>query len=86
MAPKQQKTTKISKVNNDNTGITENTNTGTESSAYKKRSLYEHVLKEPDMFMGSVIPAPEQMWVYDQKTDKFSFKNIVFPPDRKSVV
>lgn len=79
MAPKTVKSSKVTLINEPKQ-TKQKVAATSESSAYKKRSLYEHVLKEPDMFMGSIVPAPETMWVYDSVTDKFCYKNVVFPP------
>lgn len=46
---------------------------------YKKRSLHEHILQEPDMFIGSMKLDNLNMHVYDDVTNKIIKKQINIP-------
>ena len=47
---------------------------------YQKKSPREHVLLRPDMYVGSLEPQEEKMWVYDEENDTIVEKMITYSP------
>ena len=47
---------------------------------YQKKSQLEHILLRPDTYIGSVEHDRQQLWVFDNSTQKFDFKWIHFVP------
>merc|ERR1711990_190847 len=52
----------------------------TVEETYKKIDNLEHVLLRPDMYVGSVESVRQNMWIYDQDSDKLVSKEIDFIP------
>lgn len=47
---------------------------------YKKRDMHEAVLKEPDMWMGSIYSDKKELWVYDDIMECMVKKEIEYIP------
>lgn len=47
---------------------------------YQKKSQLEHILLRPDSYIGSIEKNEDKLWVFDQKLDKFVYKNISYVP------
>jgi len=47
---------------------------------YQKLSHYEHVLKRPDTYIGSVEKTTEEMWVWDDEAKNMVFRKVTFVP------
>lgn len=47
---------------------------------YKHKTHHEHILSEPDSYLGSTICSIDEMWVFDKETDKIVLKDITYPP------
>jgi len=47
---------------------------------YQKKSQLEHILLRPDSYIGSIEKNEDKLWVFDEKLDKFIFKNISYVP------
>lgn len=54
--------------------------TKTVEETYKKMSQHEHVLHEPDNYIGSIYPDEINMWIYDEEKNYFVQKTVVIPP------
>ena len=46
------------------------------SKKYQKKSDKEHILDNPDTYIGSIENTEVETWVYDEVKDKIIFKNI----------
>lgn len=47
---------------------------------YKKRDMHEAVLKEPDMWMGSIHLDKKELWVYDDENDCMTKREVEYIP------
>ncbi|ARF09044.1 DNA gyrase/topoisomerase IV [Catovirus CTV1] len=47
---------------------------------YKKRNVHEAVLKEPDMWMGSIHMDKKHLWVYDEDSDVMVNREVEYIP------
>ena len=47
---------------------------------YQKLSQYEHILKRPDSYIGSIEFQKERLWVYNNETEKLEFRDIKYVP------
>ncbi len=53
--------------------MSNSTKDSTEDSTYKKLSILEHVEKLPSLYIGSIEPTNEEIYIYD--TNKIILKN-----------
>ncbi|XP_042857446.1 DNA topoisomerase 2-alpha-like isoform X2 [Penaeus japonicus] len=49
-------------------------------TVYQKKTQLEHILLRPDTYIGSVEYTTEQMWIFDNETDRIVQKEISFVP------
>ncbi len=47
---------------------------------YSKVSQYEHILKRPDIYIGSLEFQKEKLWVFNQKENKLELRDINYVP------
>ena len=47
---------------------------------YQKLSQYEHILKRPDSYIGSIEFQKERLWVFNDQTEKLEFREIKYVP------
>ena len=47
---------------------------------YEKLSQYEHILKRPDMYVGSLEMQKEKLWVFNRETEKLEYREISYIP------
>lgn len=47
---------------------------------YQKKTQLEHILLRPDTYIGSIEHDRQQLWVFDNETQKFDFRWISFVP------
>ncbi|RAO66442.1 uncharacterized protein BHQ10_002454 [Talaromyces amestolkiae] len=47
---------------------------------YQKLTQYEHIIRRPDTYIGSIEKATQQMWVYDSATESMTFREVTFVP------
>ena len=47
---------------------------------YEKLTQYEHILKRPDSYIGSIEFQNENLWVYNSETEKLEFRTIKYVP------
>ena len=47
---------------------------------YQKLTQYEHILKRPDSYIGSIEFQKERLWVYNNETEKLEFRDIKYVP------
>jgi len=47
---------------------------------YKKKSLVEHVLDSPSMYIGCTEIYVQSMWIFDNEKNKISFREVEFSP------
>jgi DNA topoisomerase-2 len=47
---------------------------------YKHKTPHEHILSEPDTYVSSIAPDDINMWVFDDATERFEYRNINIPP------
>ena len=47
---------------------------------YQKVTQYEHILKRPDSYIGSIEFQKERLWVYNSKTEKLEFREVKYVP------
>ena len=52
----------------------------TVEEVYQKLSQYEHILKRPDSYIGSIEFQKERMWVFNSETEKLEFREIKYVP------
>jgi DNA topoisomerase-2 len=45
---------------------------------YQNKELREHIYSDPDTYAGSIAPSTEQMWCYDDETDRMVQHQITF--------
>jgi DNA topoisomerase-2 len=50
------------------------------SKQYQRKSDKQHILDNPDTYIGSVENVDADMWIYDDLTNKIFLKNIVYIP------
>ena len=53
---------------------------GTIEEQYQKLTQYQHILKRPDSYIGSIEFQKERLWVYNHETEKLEFKDIKYVP------
>ena len=53
---------------------------GTIEEQYQKLTQYEHILKRPDSYIGSIEFQKERLWVYNSETEKLEFREIKYVP------
>ena len=53
---------------------------GTIESQYVRISECEHILQCPDIYIGSVQPLTEKMWVYEANPQQMVHKTIKYSP------
>ena len=47
---------------------------------YQKLTQYEHILKRPDSYIGSIEFQKEKLWVYNNETENLEFRDIKYVP------
>ena len=47
---------------------------------YQKVTQYEHILKRPDSYIGSIEFQKERLWVYNSETEKLEFREVKYVP------
>ena len=47
---------------------------------YQRKTDKEHILDNPDTYIGSVETVDSSMWIYDEATGKIALKNIEYVP------
>ena len=47
---------------------------------YEKLTQYEHILKRPDSYIGSIEFQKERLWVYNNETEKLEFRDVKYVP------
>ena len=47
---------------------------------YQKVTQYEHILKRPDTYIGSIEFQKERLWVYNSETEKLEFRDVKYVP------
>ena len=47
---------------------------------YQKVTQYEHILKRPDSYIGSIEFQKERLWVYNSETEKLEFRDVKYVP------
>jgi DNA topoisomerase-2 len=47
---------------------------------FQKFTTREHVLKKPNMYIGSIDPIEEELWTYDDEEERLVFKKISYVP------
>ena len=47
---------------------------------YQKVTQYEHILKRPDSYIGSIEFQKEKLWVYNSETEKLEFRDVKYVP------
>ena len=47
---------------------------------YQRKTDKEHILDNPDTYIGSVETVDASMWVHDNTTDNIILKNIEYVP------
>ena len=47
---------------------------------YQKVTQYEHILKRPDSYIGSIEFQKERLWVYNGETEKLEFRDVKYVP------
>ena len=47
---------------------------------YQKVSQYEHILKRPDSYIGSIEFQKEKLWVYNSETEQLEFRDVKYVP------
>ena len=47
---------------------------------YQKKTQLEHILLRPDTYIGSVEHDTQQLWVFDQATQKFVYRSVKYVP------
>ena len=47
---------------------------------YQKLSQYEHILKRPDSYIGSIEFQKERLWVFNSETEQLEFREIKYVP------
>ena len=50
------------------------------SSTYEKLTHKEHILKVPDMYVGSIETTEDSRWVYNSTSEKMEYKKLMFNP------
>ena len=50
------------------------------SSSYEKLTHKEHILKVPDMYVGSIETTEDSRWVYNSTSEKMEYKKLMFNP------
>ena len=53
---------------------------GTVEEQYQKVTQYEHILKRPDSYIGSIEFQNEKLWVYNSETEQLEFRDIKYVP------
>ena len=56
------------------------TSTADISKGYQKKSLHEHILELPDTYVGSNQKVCENLYIFDEKSQKIKKKNITWVP------
>lgn len=52
----------------------------TVEETYKHKTPHEHILSEPDTYVSSIAPDDINMWVFNDSTERFEYRNINIPP------
>ena len=47
---------------------------------YQKVTQYEHILKRPDSYIGSIEFQKERLWVYNSEEEKLEFREVKYVP------
>ena len=47
---------------------------------YQKVTQYEHILKRPDSYIGSIEFQKERLWVYNSESEKLEFREVKYVP------
>ncbi len=47
---------------------------------YQKVTQYEHILKRPDSYIGSIEFQKERLWVYNSETEQLEFREVKYVP------
>ena len=47
---------------------------------YQKVTQYEHILKRPDSYIGSIEFQKEKLWVYNSETEQLEFRDVKYVP------
>ena len=47
---------------------------------YQKVTQYEHILKRPDTYIGSIEFQKERLWVYNSEEEKLEFREVKYVP------
>ncbi|KAH8608919.1 putative Histidine kinase DNA gyrase B and HSP90 like ATPase [Trypanosoma vivax] len=47
---------------------------------YQKKTQHEHILARPDMYIGTIEPVTEDMWVYDEGESIMKMRNCTWTP------
>jgi DNA topoisomerase-2 len=47
---------------------------------YQKVTQYEHILKRPDSYIGSIEFQKERLWVYNSETEQLEFRAVKYVP------
>ena len=47
---------------------------------YQKVTQYEHILKRPDSYIGSIEFQKERLWVYNNKSEELEFREVKYVP------
>jgi|UniRef100_A0A6C0IMN0 DNA topoisomerase II len=50
------------------------------ANVYQQKTDKQHILDNPDTYIGSVENVDAQMWIYDNETQKIALKNIEYIP------
>ena len=66
----------LSKTNSSNSMTTDETL----AKQYQKKTDKQHILDNPDTYIGSVENVDADMWVYDDATQKIALKTIEYIP------
>ena len=50
------------------------------ATQYQRKTDKQHILDNPDTYIGSVENVDSQMWVYDDETNKIVLRDIEYIP------
>ena len=50
------------------------------ASQYQRKTDKQHILDNPDTYIGSVVPADESMWIFDSATQRVAMRNMEIIP------
>ena len=50
------------------------------ANVYQQKTDKQHILDNPDTYIGSVENVDASMWIYENETNKIALKNIEYIP------